>query len=145
MLTFTTRRLIRLSDADIHGNVHNLSIIRYAEDTAVEWVCALRDELGLQTYWGAVGVQAEFTRPLPWTTPETQLALRAEKVGRVSLHLVTSISSPLGEHARVRTRAMRLDASGTRTTMTPDERAWYQRYLVRDTSHPNAARVLQPS
>ncbi|MGA5198744.1 thioesterase family protein [Streptomyces exfoliatus] len=145
MLTFTTRRLIRMSDADIHGNVHNLSIIRYAEDTAVEWVHALRDELGLQTYWGVARVQAEFTRLLPWTTQEVQLALRAEKVGRASLNLVTSISSRLGEHAQVRTRVMRFDASGTRTTMTPEERAWYQRYLAQDSAHLDAARVLQPS
>ncbi|QIQ05500.1 acyl-CoA thioesterase [Streptomyces liangshanensis] len=133
METFTTRRPIRMSDADIYGNVHNLSIIQYAEDTAIEWVWALRDELGIQTYWGTANVQAGFSKPLPWTLAEVRLTLRAEKVGRASLTLATTISSDRGEHATVRARYVRFDPTGSRSVMSPEERGWYARYLVPDT------------
>ncbi|MFJ4831960.1 acyl-CoA thioesterase [Streptomyces sp. NPDC088747] len=140
METFTTRRRIRMSDADIYGNVHNLSIIQYAEDTAVEWVWTLRDELGIESYWGTANVQASFTMPLPWTLAEVGMSLQAEKVGRASLSLVTRITSDRGEHATVRARYIRFDSTGTRSTISPQEREWYARYLAPD-ARP-AGRIL---
>lgn len=132
MDTFTTRRRIRMSDADIYGNVHNLSIIQYAEDAAIEWVWALRDELGIQTYWGTANVQASFTAPLPWTLDKVEMSLQTERVGRASLSLVTRIRSDRGEHATVRSRYVRFDSTGSRSVSSPEERSWYSRYLTPD-------------
>lgn len=121
-----------MSDADIYGNVHNLSLIRYAEDASVEWAWALREELGIHTYWGAAEVQASFTMPLPWTTDEVGLSLRPEKVGRASMTLATSVTSGRGQHALVRSRVIRFDAEGKRTALTAEERAWFSRYLLHE-------------
>ncbi|MGW7101705.1 acyl-CoA thioesterase [Streptomyces sp. NPDC054838] len=130
MESFKTRRRIRMSDADVYGNVHNLSMIRYAEDTAVELARALQEEHGVQSFWGVAEVQAGFTMPLPWTTAEVELCLQAEKVGRASLSLVTRITSEHGAHATVRTRVIRFDSTGNRAPITPQERAQYSRYLL---------------
>ncbi|WP_433544547.1 acyl-CoA thioesterase (plasmid) [Streptomyces sp. CA-294286] len=140
METFTTQRRIRMSDADIYGNVHNLSILQYAEDTAIEFAWALRDELGTQTYWGTASIQASFTMPLPWTLGEVGLTLQTEKVGRVSLSLLVRVSSDLAEHATVRLRTMRFDSTGNRNVIPPEERRWYSRYLTPDA--PGSARIL---
>ncbi|GHE63030.1 hypothetical protein GCM10018785_34990 [Streptomyces longispororuber] len=143
MESFTTRRHIRMSDADIYGNVHNLSMIRYAEDTAVELARKLQHEHGIESYWGIADIQAGFTMPLPWTTSEVELSLHAEKVGRASLTLLTRITSEHGTHATVKTRVIRFDSTGNRAAITPEERAQYSRYLA-DSSQP-AGRVLARS
>ncbi|MFF4573133.1 acyl-CoA thioesterase [Streptomyces sp. NPDC001410] len=132
-----------MSDADIYGNVHNLSMIRYAEDTAVELARMLQHEHGIESYWGVADIQASFTMPLPWTTAEVELSLQAEKVGRASLTLITQITSEHGTHATVRTRVIRFDSTGNRAAITPEERAHYSRYLA-DGSQP-AGRVLAQS
>ncbi|MYX98290.1 hypothetical protein GT045_26650 [Streptomyces sp. SID486] len=132
-----------MSDADIYGNVHNLSMIRYAEDTAVELARMLQREHGIESYWGVADIQASFTLPLPWTTAEVELSLQAEKVGRASLTLLTRITSENGTHATVRTRVIRFDATGNRAAITPEERARYSRYLT--SGDQPAVRVLAQS
>ncbi|MFD8723503.1 acyl-CoA thioesterase [Streptomyces sp. NPDC059629] len=131
--SFVIHRKIRMSDADIYGNVHNLSIIRYAEDLAVEFATAQRDETGVQTYWGTAQVQATFSLPLPWTLGEVETRLVVEKLGRASITVRTDIVSAHGQHATVGARYIRFDSTGSRAAMTPQEREWYQRYLVDET------------
>ncbi|THA50581.1 thioesterase family protein [Streptomyces sp. A1136] len=143
MESFTTRRRIRMSDADVYGNVHNLSMIRYAEDTAVELAWALQEEHGVRSYWGVADLQASFTMPLPWTTAEVVLSLQAEKVGRASLTLLTRITSEHGTHATVRSRVIRFDSTGNRAAITPEERAQYSRYLTPDGQ--SAGKILAQS
>ncbi|WAU82383.1 hypothetical protein O1Q96_23060 [Streptomyces sp. Qhu-G9] len=143
MESFKTRRRIRMSDADIYGNVHNLSMIRYAEDTAVELARKLQQEHGIQSYWGVADIQASFTSPLPWTTADVGLSLQAERVGRASLTLLTQITSEHGTHATVRSRVIRFDATGNRAAISPEERAHYSRYLT--SSGQSAGKVLAQS
>ncbi|MEU8841536.1 thioesterase family protein [Streptomyces roseus] len=132
MESFKTRRRIRMSDADVYGNVHNLSMIQYAEDTAIELARALQEEHGIESYWGVADLQASFAMPLPWTTDEVGLSLQAERVGRASLTLLTEITSERGTHATVRSRVIRFDSTGSRAAITPEERFQYSRYLTAD-------------
>ncbi|MEG8277547.1 acyl-CoA thioesterase [Streptomyces sp. AHA2] len=130
MKAFTTRRRIRMSDADIYGNVHNLSMIRYAEDAGVELAQMLQQEHGVESYWGAAEIQASFIMPLPWTTAEAKLSLHIEKIGKASLTLLTEITSEHGTHATVRSRVIRFDSTGNRTAINPEEHARYSHYLA---------------
>ncbi|GAA2943944.1 hypothetical protein GCM10010446_31510 [Streptomyces enissocaesilis] len=143
MESFTTRRHIRMSDADIYGNVHNLSMIRYAEDTAVELAQMLQQKHGVESYWGVAEIQASFTMPLPWTTAEVELSLQAEKVGRASLTLLTAVTSEHGTHATVRSRVIRFDSTGNRAAISPEECAQYSRYLT--SGNQPTGRVLAQS
>jgi acyl-CoA thioesterase FadM len=127
--SFAISRKIRMSDADIYGNVHNLSIIRYAEDLAIEFATAQRDETGVQTFWGTAHVQAAFSLPLPWTLSEVETRLVVEKLGRASISVRTDVTSGHGEHATVRARYIRFDSTGSRAAMIPQEREWYRSYL----------------
>ncbi|MFF0591377.1 hypothetical protein ACFYWD_36035 [Streptomyces sp. NPDC003781] len=93
---------------------------------------------------GTAQARADYTMPLPWTTSQATLALQAEKTGRASQNLATSPSSRLRQHATVRSRVIRFDATGSRTSMTAEERAWYQRFLAQDA--PRAKELaMQPS
>lgn len=143
METFTTRRRIRMSDADIYGNVHNLSMIWYAEDTGIELAQMLQQQHGVESYWGAAEIQASFIMPLPWTTAEVGLSLHIEKIGKASLTLLTEITSEHGTHATVLSRVIRFDSTGNRAAISPEERAQYSRYLT--SGNQTAGRVLAQS
>ncbi|MGW0876753.1 acyl-CoA thioesterase [Streptomyces sp. NPDC002740] len=131
-MSFTTQRLVRLSDLDQYARVHNLSLIQYIEDAEVEMALALCTELVRNPVvgWAAAHREATFIAPLPMSSTPVNLQVNVHHIGRATLTLHTVITGENGIHASGTGRHFAVDPDGRRRRLGDEEQGWWRSHLA---------------
>ncbi|WP_327596754.1 acyl-CoA thioesterase [Streptomyces chartreusis] len=130
--TYSAKRVIRFSDVDMFGHVHNLSQIQYAEDAGVELVRSMFRELAIEDsgFYGIAHVNARFASLLPWRATEVSLLTRISRITARCVTFETDVTSKTGTHSHVTQKAFRIGTDGQPRRVSDEERNWLVNYLV---------------